>query len=286
MPMSFTGTAFKLQPGAIEEEAASLGIKAAALHMVLDVESRGRGFLPNGRPIILFEAHVFSRMTKHRYDESRPDISSASWNRELYGAGGNHQFDRLDRACELDREAALQSASWGLGQVMGFNYKMVGFDSVEHFVSAMMESERRQLDAMTEYLRAAGLLRYLMNSPPNYREFARGYNGSGQIAYYAERLREAYEKWVNHIAVMVAVPPPAPLPAPMPVPPPPLVAPKPPKPPKPTRPELPLVARATKPVDWYDSDAYAEKLNAEELDRLDRVGAEVSSGSKPWTSPI
>lgn len=277
MPMSFIGTAFKLQPGAIEEEAASLGIKAPALHMFLDVESRGRGFQPNGRPIILFEAHIFSRLTKHIFDGSHPDISSAAWNRALYGAGGDHQFDRLDRAVELNREAALQSASWGLGQVLGMNYKMVGFADVEAFVTAMLASERLQLDAMTDFLKAASLIQYLKYEPPYFRELARGYNGSGQVDYYAERLRESYEKWVRHVETVAAAPAPvAPAPTSQPA--------RPAPPPKPTRPALPVISRATHPADWHDSDAYAEQLNAAELERINRIGAEVQA--KPWTSPL
>lgn len=264
MLMSFIGTAFKLKAGAIEEEAAELGIKPAALHMFLDVESRGCGFQPNGRPIILFEAHVFGKLTKHVYDQSHPNISAPSWDRSLYGAGGDHQFDRLDQAVELDRKAALMSASWGLGQVLGTNFAMVGYDTVEDFVAAMMRSERDQIDAMTEYLKAAGLLRYLMNSPPNYRELARGYNGPGQVDHYASLLRTAYEKWANHAEVIAATPP-----TPKPATPVPLM------PRRAVRPTPPVLSRATHPPDWHDNDNSAEALNKRELDRLNRIGAEV-----------
>jgi hypothetical protein len=47
----------------------------------------------------------------------------------------------LAKAVQLDRTAALKSTSWGLGQVMGFNYDKAGYDSVESMVQKSMESE-------------------------------------------------------------------------------------------------------------------------------------------------
>ena len=63
-----------------------------------------------------------------------------------YGPAGVHQYDRLAAAISLYRDAALQSASLGLGQVMGMNFQAAGFDSVEDMVAAMVESEDRQLN--------------------------------------------------------------------------------------------------------------------------------------------
>ncbi len=195
MALSFVGAARRLAPGDIEAEAAALGCNPAALHMFVEVEARGSGFQPNDRPVILFEAHIFGRRTGHVYDAKWPSISAPAWDRSLYGAGGDHQYDRLEAAIALNREAALRSASWGLGQVLGDNFAMVGFPDVEAFVAAMMESERAQLGAMTGYLKAANLVRMLRSDPPDYAGLAAGYNGSGQVGFYAGKLAAAYEKW-------------------------------------------------------------------------------------------
>ena len=43
-----------------EWAAKELGCEVAVVKAVDDVESKGKGFLPCGIPVILFEAHVFS----------------------------------------------------------------------------------------------------------------------------------------------------------------------------------------------------------------------------------
>lgn len=199
MSLEFSGSATRLAPGDIEAEAAALECPSAVLHAFVDTESRGNGFLADKRPVILFERHLFHRRTNGRFDDAHPDISNPSPGG--YGAGGDHQYDRLGTAVKLDRPAALRSASWGLGQVLGDNFHMVGFASVETFVAAMEESEKRQLEAMLAYLKAANLVRYLQMVPPAFNPLAAGYNGIGQVEHYAGILRTNYRKWLAHPTV-------------------------------------------------------------------------------------
>jgi hypothetical protein len=201
MPLEFAGPGIRLQPADIDAEAAELGCPAAAVHAVLDVETAGGGFLPDQRPKILFEAHVFSRVTGHRWDRQYPNISAPVWNRALYGAGGAHQYARLAFAIALDRGAALQAASWGLAQILGLNFAICGFPDVEALVAAMIESERRQLDAFAAFCRHQGLDRDLRRDPPDFAHFAERYNGPGQVAHYSAELRAAFAKWQRISAV-------------------------------------------------------------------------------------
>ena len=67
-----TGKAGTISEGDYQAAAQSLGCEVAAIKAVASVESRGRGFLPSGRPKILFESHVFSKFTKHIYDPLSP----------------------------------------------------------------------------------------------------------------------------------------------------------------------------------------------------------------------
>src|SRR5713226_4155427 len=87
-----------------------LGTDAAAIWAVLHVETAGCGFLADRRPPILFERHIFSRETNRQFD-AQGDISNPAPGG--YGAGGTHQYDRLEKAMKLDKQAALRSASWG-----------------------------------------------------------------------------------------------------------------------------------------------------------------------------
>ncbi len=60
--------------------AETLGCEVAAIKAVAEVESRGEAYFSNGKPKILFEAHIFSRLTSRAYDNSHPSISSRHWN--------------------------------------------------------------------------------------------------------------------------------------------------------------------------------------------------------------
>lgn len=202
--LEFAGAAARLQSGEIEAEAAALGIKPAAIRAVWDIESAGAGFLDDGRPKILFEAHAFHTLTHGRYDARYPNISSPNWDRSLYGPGGAHQYARLEFALALDRSAGLQSASWGAPQIMGLNFAVCGCADIESFVAAMQRGEGEQLDAFVAFLRHGSLDRFL-HEPPDFAAFARGYNGSGQVDAYAGKLAGAYRKWLAH-PVPIATP--------------------------------------------------------------------------------
>lgn len=171
MALEFSGPATRFTDEAIEQAAKKLGCAVAAVRAVIEVESHG-GFLPDGRPKILFERHYFSRLTKGKFNQSNPDISATKWGGYK---GGAAEHDRLGRAIKLNREAALRSASWGAFQIMGDNYKICGFSNVEDFVKAMVAGEPQQLDAFVQFVKKSGLddeLRRL-----DWRGFARGYNG-------------------------------------------------------------------------------------------------------------
>lgn len=189
--MEFVGEALPLSDADIATAAAQLGIEPALIAAVAQIESRGDGFLPDKRPKILFERHVFSRRTGGIYDQSHPDISGPAGG---YGLGGTHQYDRLEEAVQLDRDAALQSASWGRFQVMGFNYEVCGFDDVEAFVQAMMRSEAEHLAAMIAFCTHNDLIDDL--SAHDWATFTEGYNGPGQVSHYSALLAQAYEDQV------------------------------------------------------------------------------------------
>lgn len=187
MALEFSGPATELEDAAIEAAAIQIGCQVAAVRAVIDVESRG-GFLPDGRPKILFERHYFSRLTKRKFDASHPDICHPKWGGYK---GGLHEYERLGRAITLDRDAALRSASWGAFQIMGDNYKLCGFTSAEDFVKAMVSGASTQLDAFVSFIRKTGLSDELIRT--DWPGFARGYNGPAYKANkYDDKLAAAY----------------------------------------------------------------------------------------------
>jgi len=172
-----------------------LDCQVACIKSVVEVESGSGGFLPSGRPKILFEAHQFSRLTEHAHDNKHPKVSSRKWDQSIY-VGGEGEYARLLEAMRLDRNAALQSASWGRFQIMGFNYHSAGFNSVEKFVLAMFYSEGKHLDAFVSFIKSSKLDKALRDM--DWVAFARGYNGGAyRKNNYDIKLRSAYEKFRN-----------------------------------------------------------------------------------------
>lgn len=197
--MDFVGSALPLDDSAIDAVADDLGCSRAAILAVRQIEAAGSGFLPDRRPKILFEAHIFYRLTDGVFGIS--NISVPHWDRSTYGAAGAHQYDRLmtaiyasgsDMPFEEQRAAAFKSASWGMFQILGENHKAAGYDTVESFVLAMTESEGKQLAAFASFCKTNNLARFLRD-PPDFARFARGYNGPGYAQNgYDTKLADAY----------------------------------------------------------------------------------------------
>jgi len=114
MQTTFVGAARPLNSCGLTAAATHIGVDPAVLWSVVLVETAGCGFLPDRRPDILFERH--SSRTGRRFDAAHPGISGSPGG---YGQAGAQQYERLEEAIVCDRRAALESASWGLGQVLG-----------------------------------------------------------------------------------------------------------------------------------------------------------------------
>lgn len=176
-----------------------LDCETAALKAVQEVETGGKGgFFAPGKPAILFEGHIFWGQLKKKglnpqnYLEGNENILYPKWEKGHY-KGGMAEYDRLEQARKIDRDAANASASWGMFQIMGFNYAACDESSVESFVNAMSESEFKQLILSARFIKKAGMLPSLQTR--NWREFARRYNGPAYAEnLYDEKLTQAYRK--------------------------------------------------------------------------------------------
>lgn len=174
-------------------------IEYAGLKAVVEVEASGKGFIGDV-PKILYEPHIMHRLlTKKNYITIRnnlmkahPNLCYPRWGTYKYGAE-SIQHSRLEVASQFNRDTALESCSWGLGQVMGFHWKSLGYESLQAFINDMYESEAKQLEAMIRFIRVNGLLLALKNK--DWVKFARGYNGSGYAKNkYHIKLANAYAK--------------------------------------------------------------------------------------------
>lgn len=184
------------------EAAKLLGVEEAAVKAVASVESQGYGFIKDATganvPKILFERHImFKRLRDFTPIKSKdmaakyPDIVNESPGGYK---GGLAECERLDRAIKIDRVSALESASWGSFQIMGFHWKALGFNSVQEFVNKAY-TEEGQLDLFVRFVKASpNVLRAL--KAKDWVGVARAYNGPGYAANkYDTKMKEAYERF-------------------------------------------------------------------------------------------
>jgi len=148
MAMEFAGKGTPLTAGGFDQASQALGGDPCALWALITVETSGFGFLTDRRPKILFEQHWFHQLTKGRFDETDPGISSP---KPGYPRGVD-PYARLARALELDRMAALQSASWGLGQIMGFNATRLGYRDAVDMIERFRQGEDAQLEGVRRFI--------------------------------------------------------------------------------------------------------------------------------------
>ncbi|MGV4733207.1 N-acetylmuramidase domain-containing protein [Burkholderia pseudomallei] len=184
----------------IAHAADKLGVSPACVRAVNEVESRGSGFLSDGRPVILFERHVMYKrlVAAKRADEATnaaqrvPNVV----NQKSGGyQGGAAEYVRLDTAARVDPAIAYESASWGAFQVMGYHWERLGYASIDEFVSRMETSEGDQLDAFVRFVASdASLLSALKNR--KWAAFAKGYNGPDYARnLYDAKLAQAYDRY-------------------------------------------------------------------------------------------
>ncbi len=198
--MNFVGTGKRLELEDFLAAAVLLNVDVAAVRAVVEIESAGRGFGPDKRPIILFEPHVFYRRLKHLPEAKRLaeklGVAYPAWGTKPYPRAQVNRYTQLETALTIHPRIPLESTSWGLPQIMGFNYASAGYLSVHDLVEGMKESEGEQLMAMCRFIKTNRL--DIAMRTKNWTTFASGYNGPSYIKNnYAVKLSNAYEKYAK-----------------------------------------------------------------------------------------
>lgn len=190
----------------IRDLAHKLDLEPAVLKAVHIVEAAGKnGFLSNGKPLILFEGHIMYREIRKKFPDrdmdylrkNYPTVVYPKWDKSKY-YGGVKEWDRLEKASEIDKECALKSASWGAFQIMGNNHKLCGCNDVFDFVEKMSESNAKQFEMMYYFMNNTNCLKEL--KAKDWAGFAKKYNGPlyAQNAY-DQKLKNAYENFKDKI---------------------------------------------------------------------------------------
>lgn len=178
--------------------AGELKVPVAAIMAVNEVESRGSGFFSNGRPAILFERHIMARRLRQHGIDPAPHIASEPdlVNTSAGGyRGGIREYERLERAQRIHHDSALESASWGLFQIMGFHWQHLDYDSVRHYAECMHRSEGEHLAAFVRFIQKDSVLLSSLRHQ-QWARFARRYNGPAYARNrYDVKMAQAFE---NH----------------------------------------------------------------------------------------
>lgn len=147
--MKFDHDGYPLSDETLEHALLLLDVEPALLWALLKVESNAFGYLPSRRPVVRFERHVFSELTGGQFDLEHPELSNPVPGGYIRGAA---EHARVNAAAKLDEDAALKSASWGIGQLMGQHFKEMGFKSIQQMVEMMGWSEDDQLLAAVRFI--------------------------------------------------------------------------------------------------------------------------------------
>jgi ribosomal protein S9 len=193
--LSRTSTPGRLTQADIDDAAKTLGAEPRAVATVNKVESPKGGFLPDGRPTILFERHWMRKQMLAKgqstadAEKRYPNIVNASTGGYL---GDEAEYDRLAIAKTLDEASALEACSWGAYQIMGYHWKLLGYASVQDMVADMSRSEQGQLAAFVRFIQSQPALLKAIRAK-DFVTFARYYNGVGAVAKYSKKMQDCYD---------------------------------------------------------------------------------------------
>lgn len=189
----------------ILDVARKYGLEPAVVATVMEVESSGSGFFTdwNGeqRIKIQFEPHIFIRYCREHKIKGVTGVKIGKyWFLYLDGKlvlknGVENQKNEWAAfnvaASKISLVDAMLSTSWGLGQIIGFNFKSCGYSSVGEMVDAFKIGEKQQLDAMMSFISDKGLLGSLRHKL--WGAFAYVYNGKDYKKLgYDTKLQTAY----------------------------------------------------------------------------------------------
>ena len=197
--MKVVGTGKRLRSGDVGKAAKHIGIETAVLLSFLEVEAANRGFDNQNRVKMLFEPHIFWRKLSGTLRKKAVEMGLA-YQRWKPGAYPRDSYPRLKSAISLNAVAAYLSASYGLGQIMGFNYKAAGHSSAQELFETAQQGEYEQLVQLVTLMKSWGMASMLkpgkdFTNPDTWRTAAKKYNGGGYAKHgYHIKMANAYKK--------------------------------------------------------------------------------------------
>jgi hypothetical protein len=193
--------------GVLDPLANKIGIDAGTAVAVVAIESGGNGFSADGRVIIRFENHLFwfnwGKANAAAFNQFFQFDQIVNWRGHKYRtlASAPWQDVHADQASEwaalaqariLDDRAAKLSISMGLVQILGSNYRAIGYDTVDAMFDAFSADERFQLLSFFNFVKHDPRQVNALQAN-DFTAFARIYNGPGQPEYYGGLIKGVYD---------------------------------------------------------------------------------------------
>lgn len=171
-------------------------VQPEALLAFMQVETGGQGFSPEtGRLIIQFEPAWFRKRAPFapsgKWSVNKVDVQSKEW-------------IAFNDAAALNADAAMEATSIGIGQIMGFHWKRLGYASVQKMWVDANRGIDRQFWQLLKFIETdMHLLRAIRER--NWYRVAAIYNGTAfrELAAHLGRkpydisMLEAYDRFLN-----------------------------------------------------------------------------------------
>lgn len=193
---------------AIDALASDLKIQPAALQAVAEIESAGNVFARvkgKPEPLIRWEGHYFDqRLTGAKREQARRQgLASPQAGGVSNPTSQAARWEIVTRAARIDRQAALESFSIGLGQVMTAHWRKLGFETVDEMIRLARRDAAGQIEIMARYIEKFGLVDELQRL--DFSAFARGYNGPAYRKHdYHTKMASAYRRLSGEAPVSAA----------------------------------------------------------------------------------
>ena len=194
----FIGSGIRATDSDYLDVALMIGVEEAAFRAVCDVEARSSGFGNSvAAPIMLYEPHIAYRRThgSERQALVNAGVAYAKWGTRKYPRSQQSRYYQLETAISICGDKAFEFASYGLPQMMGFNFAACGFSSAVDLFEEFKTGERAQLQAMGRFIASNKKMLEALKQK-DWMTFKRLYNGPGKNDYHV-RLRVAYQKRLN-----------------------------------------------------------------------------------------
>jgi hypothetical protein len=180
----------------IKEISNQFGFDWRVIAAFIEVETGGKGFNSDGKIMIQFEPSWFKRYVPNApagiWSTNKVDVQSKEW-------------EAFNNAFAINKEAAMLSTSIGLGQIMGFHYKRLGYKTVGEMWDDAKKGIDRQIWQICEFIRTDNKLKDAIKRK-DWHMIATIYNGANylQLAKKLDRepynisLEKAYKKYLKY----------------------------------------------------------------------------------------